>query len=217
MVTATPPAQETGRRKTRGRSSRWRTGRLYGAVMGLALAAAAVGAQHYVPTLAEQGEPLSYTGALKENVDATRFSARVDSVTAARSIQIKGTREDGEKITSDHVFLIVSASATVPRDPIHLHATLLTGRDQRYAATDKIDSSYTLSYPWVQPGWWAKGVYVFEVPADVLAGSRLIVASPPPTVSEPFPPQAEIDLGLDDAAAKNLVATAKDTYELARN
>ncbi|MCG5216945.1 hypothetical protein [Streptosporangium sp. KLBMP 9127] len=215
MVTATPPAQETGRRKTRGKSTRRRAGRLYGAVIGLALAAAAVGAQHYVPTLAERGEPLSYSGALKENVDATRFSARVDSVTAARSIQIKGARQDGEKITSDHLFLIVSASATVPRDPIHVQGTLLTGRDQKFAATDKVDSSYTLSYPWVQPGWWAKGVYVFEVPADVLAGSRLIVTFPP--LSEPFPPQAEIDLGLDDAAAKNLVATAKDTYELARN
>jgi hypothetical protein len=217
MAVATSPAPESGRRRSRGRPPRTRPNRFYGAVAGLVLLAAAVGAQNLIPTPVEEERTLTYTGAMKDEVSAHRFAARVDSITAARSLRLPESLDGPKKIPTDHLFLIVKAGATVPRDPINIGATLVSGGDDVYAATDKVPSDLTLLDTFIQPGWWTTGLYFFEVPQSALAGARIRMSPPVEVITESQRPEAEIDLGLDDAGVRDLVAKAADTYDLARN
>lgn len=205
---ASPPAVEerSAARRPRGRMSR-----VVSAVLGIGLAAAAVGAQHFVLDHSERTTPLTYTGTAGEAVDTGRFSARVLSVKAARSVEVPQSGSH-KKIESDHVFLLVETSATSTREPMKLTADLLTADGKVYEKTDKVDTTWTLEFKWIQPGWWASGVYVFEVPAEAIPGASIVVRLP--ATNEVYAPEAEIDLGLDKASANALVSGAQETYRL---
>lgn len=110
----------------------------------------------------------------------------------------------------------MEVGATSARKPLQLGTpVLLTDSGHRYEATDKVDSSLTITEPYIQPGWWGEGVTVFDLPPDELPGSRIVLAPSASVLVEPNGPEIEIDLGLDEAAAKRLVSTAKDVYTLA--
>ncbi|MDF5751779.1 hypothetical protein [Spongiactinospora sp. TRM90649] len=213
----TPPAAP-GRGGSRRRpGGRRRSGRIYNIAVGLVLAAVAVGAQHYALTPAEQEAPLASTGGIREEVATGRYTAKVNTVAAARSIEAPDGRTM-KRIETDKVFLIVQASVTAPKEPTHIDGVLLTADGKRYEATDRMPKTLTLANPWIQPGWWVTGPLVFEVPVEVVAGASLVVLPEQGAMLiEPYPPEAVIDLGLDDAAAKALVAQAQDPYSMHRN
>ncbi|SDQ80621.1 hypothetical protein SAMN04489764_2193 [Thermostaphylospora chromogena] len=204
----TPPSVEE---RSVTRPPRRRMSRVGSAVLGIALAAAAVGAQHFVLDYNERTTPLTYTGTMGEAVDTGRFSARALSVKAARSVEVP---QPGSyrRIEGDPVFILVETSATSAREPMKLTADLLTTDGKVYRKTDKVDITWTLEFKWIQPGWWASGMYVFEVPAEALPGASIVVRLP--TASETYVPEAEIDLGLDEASANALVSGAQETYRL---
>ncbi|MFE3454831.1 hypothetical protein ACFXJ8_38505 [Nonomuraea sp. NPDC059194] len=179
------------------------------AVIGLALAGGAIGIQTLMLGSRELDAPLTYTGSVKDDVETARFSARVDGVSSARAIQTKDKTIEAGK---DQVFLVVRAAATVPKEPQHLKpAELITDDGKRFTASDRIEKSKTLAHPWIQPGWWMSGLFVFEVPASALPGARAVFSLP---IYEPHPPEVEIDLGLDDAAAQRLFTAPEDVYQL---
>ncbi|MEV0581407.1 hypothetical protein [Nonomuraea sp. NPDC050310] len=208
-------AAPAGRRSRSRRRERRGSGFL-GVLVGLALAGGAVGIQSLALDSDDMALPLTYTGDRGEEVDAGRFSARVDNVETAKGIQ----QSDGV-VATDQIFLVVTLSATVPDEPIKLTkdpapAILLTAEGKRFAATKRVDSTLTLANRWIQPGWWAQGRVVFEVPPAVLPGSKVIVSAPNSAIySEPLTPEAELDLGLDEEKAKQLTAAPKDVYPLA--
>ncbi|MFI0417489.1 hypothetical protein [Spongiactinospora sp. 9N601] len=185
-------------------------------VAGVALAAVAVTLQFLTLTPEEKAAPLASTGALREEIATGRYSAKVESVTAATSIEVPD-RGKGRLVEGDGVFLIVQASATVPAEPMHLDAEFAAADGRRFLTTDKVEIDDTLAQPWIQPGWWAKGVFVFEVPREAIAGGSVVVTPDRENVLiEPYPPAAVIDLGLDEAAAGELVAKAQNPYKLTR-
>ncbi|MGV9301879.1 MULTISPECIES: hypothetical protein [unclassified Nonomuraea] len=202
------PARQSRRAARRGGGSK-----VLNAVVGLALAGGAIGLQTLMPTYEDLGAPLTYTGAVKDDVDAGRFSARVEAVSSARAIEVGEKKIEAGK---DQVFLVVQAAATAPKEPLHLNpAELLTAEDKRFTATDRIEKTKSLAYPWIQPGWWTPGVFVFEVPAAALPGARVVFSIPDGGLyGEPHLPEAEVDLGLDDAAAQRLFTAPKDVYPL---
>ncbi|WP_431899370.1 hypothetical protein [Nonomuraea sp. bgisy101] len=211
-MTATDQRRSAPPRQNR-RASRKGGSKVLNAVVGLALAGGAIGLQTLMLTSEEMGAPLTYTGAVKDEVSAGRFSARVDAISSARAID---TGDKTIEAGKDQIFLVVQAAATVPKEPLHLEpAELLTADGKRFAATDRLDKSKTLSNPWIQPGWWASGVYAFEVPASVLPGARAVFSIPTSILyGEPYMPEVEVDLGLDDAAAQRLFTAPKDVYQL---
>ncbi|TXK35678.1 hypothetical protein [Nonomuraea sp. C10] len=193
------------------RSGRRGGSRLLNAAVGLVLLGAAIGLQSLDLSHNEYSAPLTYLGGKGENVDATRFVVRLNSVTAAKSI-----RHLSDTLKTDRLFLVVDVSAKSKLKPYKLGpAVLLTTDGKKFSATDRIDSSATASAKWVQPDIWAGGSYFFEVPASVLAGARLVVGLPPTALVEPYQPEAEIDLALDEAAARKLVGSAQDVYSTA--
>ncbi|MFI6506439.1 hypothetical protein ACIBCT_02445 [Streptosporangium sp. NPDC050855] len=228
MSTPVRPHPETGPRTesregpgTPGRDGerpgRWRAA---GAVLtGIALAVAAVGLHAFGAGVSDHDAPLTWTGSVGENVTGSRFSARVKAVHAARSIANappggSGDPPDGQKrVTTKGIFVIVEVGATATREPQRLGAPVLLADSGRgYEATDRMEETSTIVHPFVQPGWWTEGVAVFEIPPGELAGSRIVLAPQGGLIVEPNGPEIEIDLGLDEEAAKRLISAAKDVY-----
>ncbi|MFI7641067.1 hypothetical protein [Nonomuraea sp. NPDC049400] len=194
-----------GRRAERGQGA---GSRLLGVVVGLVLLAAAVAVQTLHMTEGQEGDPLTYTGVKGEAVDARRFTVRLDSFTAARSLQ-----SSGSTLGTDNLFLIVNASAKSSREPYHLaQPVLLTADGKRFSATDRVNSDLTLAATWVQPDIWVSGRFYFEVPPSVLPGARVVFGLPNKTLVESYQPEVEVDLGLDEEGARKLAASPQDVY-----
>ncbi|WP_436761319.1 hypothetical protein [Streptosporangium sp. V21-05] len=205
-----PPA----RRGTTAPPSRWRTA---GAVLaGIALAASAVGLQAFRSGIADHDAPLTSTGDINEEVTGSRISARIKAVHAAKAIAAPKPGGERERVTAKGIFVIVEVGATATWEPQQLGPPrLLTGGGHRYVASDRVDRTLTITNPYIQPGWWTEGVTVFEIPPAELPDSRILIAPSSGFIVEPNGPEIEIDLGLDEAAARRLTSTAKDVYELA--
>ncbi|WP_157254762.1 hypothetical protein [Nonomuraea typhae] len=210
-MTATDQRSVAPRRSRQSTRRRAGGSKVIGAIAGLALAAAAVGLQTFGLSADDMAMPLTTVGAKGEEVSAQRFSVRVDGVKSAKTIK------SGDKTAvTDGLFLVIEVAATVPAEPIHLNPPILLTEDgRRFDATDKVDKAKTLANPWIQPGWWSSGAFVFEVPAAVLAGAKATFIAPTSAFyGEPLLPEAEIDLGIDEAAAKQLAAAPQDVYTL---
>lgn len=201
------------RRRTAARPSRWRAA---GAVLaGIALAASAVGLQAFGSGIADHDAPLTSAGDIKEEVTGSRISARVKAVHAAKAITAMKSGEQ-ERVTAKGIFIIVEVGATATWEPQQFGPPrLLTDSGRRYVASDRVDPMSTITNPYIQPGWWTEGVTVFEIPPGELPNSRILLAPSSGFIVEPNGPEIEIDLGLDEAAARRLTSTAKDVYELA--
>ncbi|MFB9888459.1 hypothetical protein [Planobispora takensis] len=215
MSTLPPARPGTADRRRAPGSSPSRLRRVGAAVAGLALAAAAVALQAAAEKREDRGAPLTWTGGVGEEVASSRFTVKVKAVHGAKSIEIAQLSGDPEKATTSGIFVVVELAATSPRDPQRFGPpVLLSGDDKRYTATEKVKPSLTITEPYIQPGWWVDGVAVFDVPASALEGARIVVGLPVEIIGEVYPPEVEIDLGLDEAAARRLVSGAKDVYQM---
>ncbi|HEY9522508.1 MAG TPA: hypothetical protein VIR33_04660 [Thermopolyspora sp.] len=203
-------------------------------VIALALATAAIYAQSWVMTPDDLDAPLTSQAAPGQTAVTGQFSARLEGFELARSIRTVTTRVDtatGKEntvkpppIRTDHIFLIATIAATVPQKPTKLTIAQLQTRDGRFfQASDRVEQRYTLAGGYIQPGWWGKGVFVFEVPKDVLAGADITISIPSsngiydqiyPQRYDQLLPEVALDLNLDEAQAKRLVDQAKSVYEL---
>ncbi|MEV6159270.1 hypothetical protein AB0L53_53950 [Nonomuraea sp. NPDC052129] len=209
-MTATASRRPPGRRS---RARRQGGSRVLGALVGLVLLGGAVGLQTRNLTPNEMDAPITTVGAKGQEVNTGRFAVRVNSVAVARAVQ-----GASGKVETEQLFLIVQASATSATKPIHLGTpALLTSDGVSYDATDKIEASETLANPWVQPGFWVSGNFVFEIPASALEGARVVFKLPGSALVEPFEPEAEVDLGLDGPAAAQLKSAPSDVYILKKS
>jgi hypothetical protein len=208
-VTREPPVRAAGGRG--GRTGR-RGSLALNAALGLLLVGAAVGLQSLGLSENDASAPLTYVGDKGQAVDARRFTVRLDSVGAAKAIQVSAT----ETVETDQVFLVVRASAKSSLRPYHLaQPVLMDAEGRRFAATDRVDAARTLADKWVQPDIWVSGPFFFEVPASALPDARVVFSLPGSALPvEPYAPEAEIDLGLDEQAARRLAAAPQDVYSL---
>ncbi|MEV0419392.1 hypothetical protein [Streptosporangium canum] len=215
MSTVTPARPETAAgRRAPAAPGRWRRAGVLAA--GAALAVAAVGLQTTGLDREARTAHLTWTGGVGDQVSASRFSARVKAVHVAKAVESAGLDGKVEQATTSGVFVIAEVEATANREPQKFGTpALLTGDGRRYAATDKVDASHTITNPFIQVGWWVGGVAVFEVPAAALPGSRLVLAPRNGFIGEALLPEVEIDLGFDEATAGRLISNAKDVYQLA--
>ncbi|MCW2882242.1 MAG: hypothetical protein JWQ95_6342 [Sphaerisporangium sp.] len=212
FVPHAPPLPPSRTKPPSRRAPVWR--RLAGAVLGLALASAAVYAQTFVMTADDRRAPLTVSGGMHGQLNTDHFSARLERVEFARSVRVKSTYGTDEA-TTDQLFLIVKIGATSPRRPVKLVSHILTSDGLRFEATDHVNVSATLGDKWVQPGWWRSGFYFFEIPPDKVAGARVVVSEMNNTVyGDQYAPEVSFDLGLDGAKARQMTDAAKDVYEV---
>ncbi|MEW9554496.1 hypothetical protein [Nonomuraea sp. NPDC050783] len=210
MTTTEPRAAVAPSRRAPRDASRPGLGtRLLAAAAGLVLIGGAMWLQTAKLVEGELGDPITYSGAKGETIDARRFTVRLDSITAAKSLQ-----GASETITTDNLFLVVGASAKSSLKPYNLaQPVLVTADGKRFDATDRVDRTLTLQNTYVQPDIWVSGRFYFEVPASALPGASVVFALPQQGVMvEPYQPQVEVDLGLDEEAARKLAASPQDVY-----
>jgi hypothetical protein len=63
-----------------------------------------------------------------------------------------------------------------------------------------------------QPMLWAPATYVFEIPKDRLAGTRLVIGES--ALLNQLSAETEVDLGIDDGEAAQLLTHASPAYAL---
>ncbi|WP_405144295.1 hypothetical protein OG589_41420 [Sphaerisporangium sp. NBC_01403] len=211
LVPDAPPAAPARPEPPRRRVPLWR--RTVSAVVGLALVCAAVYVQTHVLTTDQRREPLTVSGGMHQELRTSHFSARLERVEFARSVRVK-KKYGTEDATPDEVFLIAKVGLTAPRRPLRLTAHLVTADGLSFEPTDRVDLSATLGDKDIQPGWWRSGFYFFDIPADKVAGARVVVAEPATLFGTDFMPETAMDLGLDQAKARQMIDAAKDVYEV---
>ncbi|GII85319.1 hypothetical protein Ssi03_33090 [Sphaerisporangium siamense] len=203
---APPPPRPAG-----PRVPAWR--RLLAAVVGVALVCGAVYTRSIELTPDELNDPLTTSGGMGDALVTGQFTTRAEKVEFARSVRVKRTYSTDDAPT-DHIFMIVKVSATAPRRPIQLAAHLVTADGARFDTTDRVETTATFAYKWVQSGWWASGLFFFEIPPARVAGARLVVSVPNTLYGDVYQPETSADLGLDAAGAARLIDAAKDAYEV---
>ncbi|GIH73041.1 DUF4352 domain-containing protein [Sphaerimonospora thailandensis] len=211
-IAAPQAAEKRPVRKSLGR-------RITAAVIGIALAAAAVYAQTFALSFEQRTSSLTYKGRIGEVVATGRYNVKVASVTAAHAVDTQDYSDNVTKVGTSNLFLVVDVSATAAREPMQVAAlnppVLLTEDGRRYRPTDKVAQSLTFFNRWIQPGFWISGVLVFEVPKDAVPGARLVfIPAGSAIVMDNFAPEAEIDLGLSDEAGRRLISQAEDYHSL---
>ncbi|MEU6429487.1 DUF4352 domain-containing protein [Microbispora sp. NPDC046973] len=220
-MAVTQTERRTSRRAVRAKPPRRGVGRRIGAgVAGIVLAAAAVYVQqNFAMPFEQRTSYLTYKGRVGETVETKRFTVKVLSVTAARTVDTTDYSNKVSKVATSNLFLLVDVSATSAREPFKLSRlgppVLLTADGRRYQPTDKVSDALTLFNKYIQPGFWSSGLLVFEVPKDAVPGADLVFVPPvSPLVSDNYAPEAQIDLGLSGAAADRLTSQPEDHYSL---
>ncbi|MFC4590670.1 hypothetical protein [Sphaerisporangium corydalis] len=189
----------------------WR--KIVGGVVGIALVSAAVYAQTFVLTADEKSDPLTVSGGMHDELRTSHFSARLERVEFARTVRVK-KQYSTDDAKADETFMIVKVGLTAPRRPTQVTSFVLTADGLRFEPTDRVSLSATLGDKWIQPGWWRSGLFFFDVPADKLAGARVVVAEPKTLFGDDYMPETSFDLGFDRPKARQMAGAAKDVYEV---
>src|SRR5690606_8554897 len=183
-------ATAPGGRAARGGPARSRRPRrIRDAVATLVILALAVYLHTLVLTPDDLAARLTSSAAPGEVAETGRFSARLDRVEFARSIELQTTRVNAAtgqeevtrstRIDTPYIFVIASVSATAPKDPTKIdQAGLETADDLFFVATDGVERRFTLGETFIQPGFWSSGMCVFEVPPEALPGSKVVLTVP---------------------------------------
>ncbi|GAA1807363.1 hypothetical protein [Actinomadura chokoriensis] len=157
-------------------------------------------------------DPIRTGGTIGEEVATRDFSVRVDGVAAARSLAPGFSLGGKPPVGTDGVYLIVRLSATAAREPLQLRSAELETPGGYTFREDPRTAAVSVSQPTFQPMIWTSTKLVFELPEDRVEGARLVVGTGGllPQLSS----AADIDLGLGEDRAADLLRKATERYEV---
>ncbi|GAB3403758.1 DUF4352 domain-containing protein [Flindersiella endophytica] len=178
--------------------------RLLWILLGLVLIAGILAAGRFAPTSNQQVAQIITRGKLGETVDTGGFELTVHKVQTTKTLTSADTfGSNGGQVTKD-IFLVIDATIVGDWRPVaYDDARLETGGGYEYRASDRFTGG-VITEDQIQPGIARRGMLVFELPADRLAGAKLRLGR---SVTEDIRlgPAALVDLGLDDAKAAELL------------
>lgn len=194
-------------------ASPWRS------VLLIVLALAAIVALRKAePSYKDKLAPLAVPGQREQRVEGRNFAVKVGNVKAARAYLVKGGygQPDTLRLQTSGVWLSVVAEVEALQKPGYMSAQLRTRDGIVYPANDddrpKLQGINLNERP-VSVGLPEKGAYFFEIPPDQLQGLHLQVYwgnLTPPSMDS----LADIDLGIDAAKQKELLAKAPAELDL---
>lgn len=194
---------------------------------------AAVGLQASRLEYSEAYGPLFVTGHLGETVHGSRLTIQAQRVVLAESVQVR-VEGASKVIKAMDTFVVIRARVVANRGPTHLWTAELQTREGRYDRADtfwccgddtmprRIEVPTLAQFSTVnelQPGMWRHGVFLFDVPVSVLAGSTLVVSHRDPWTPgvgryredpERFGAEMRIHLDLDDRQVQALVRSGPE-------
>jgi hypothetical protein len=143
------------------------------------------------------------------DVAGRRFAARAERVETARRVRFVRNVSTVEERDTSGVWVIVHVSAMATQEPVSIgSAALLTRDGRRYTQTTRLPTMPPLlGVRELQPGIRDSGVFVFELPADAVAGTTLLLAA---NRIAPLDSELRIDLGIRTAPMPG------DTFDLVR-
>jgi hypothetical protein len=162
---------------------------------------------------AKEETPLVSNGHIGSTVDNPDFSVKVGKIDVATGIAKPSFLQEKSPIMrSPGIFVIVHLEIKSNQKPFRPgDPKLITRGGVSYGESGRPAIS-TLSNGDYQPMLWAPAAYVFEIPKDRLPGTRLVIGES--ALLNQLSAETEVDLGIDDGEAAQLLAHASPTYAL---
>jgi hypothetical protein len=159
----------------------------------------------------KQQNPLITKGHIGAVVANRVFSVKVGRVDVASALVQHDSLKGDRRLSTPGIFVIAYLDAMSNRKPLDLgHVRLATRGGLSYSETGRTDiSSDSGSF---EPMLWRPAFFVFEIPKDRLAGTRLIVGQS--DLVNNLSAETEVDLGLDDRRAAQLLVHPPADYAL---
>ncbi|MGE7472530.1 hypothetical protein ACQKLX_24055 [Bosea sp. NPDC003192] len=145
----------------------------------LALAAILlVGMQRYTPGYAEITGPIPLKGDLGETLAGRTFAVRADKVLLAEKLRFKAYGREVER-NSGGVFALVIARLDAQRASVNVGSSIWqSAQGARFVASPRFQGApRQLGTDRLEPGLPQRGLFIFEVPREAVAGATLLVAS----------------------------------------
>lgn len=159
--------------------------------------------------------PFHVLGRLGEAVRGRDFAVMVEKVELARALHLDaGSGDPPQRRDTYGVWLVAHLRVDALQEPFRFRrAELRTGDGTLYEADDRrIDSSYLVSGVEIAPGLPERGIVVFELPREKLAGAVLEASRDKIRIAPDD--VAEIDLGLSQDRVDGLLRDMPDSLLL---
>jgi hypothetical protein len=164
---------------------------------------------HYADLIA----PIPVHAAMKDTVIARTFGIHVDKVTFARSLQAEHFGEP-KLLTTGGVWAIVEVSLSASNISTTVGEAVWRGpTGLSYRMTERVGFSPGLPPHTVEPGLPKRGLFVFEIPPDQIAGATLLVLGRRFTPLDSEAAIAIDDVPLDEAGQPRDVVGIYDVSE----
>lgn len=192
--------------------------RLVDALLLVAGLAAMVWMGRHLPNTTENQAPFAIRGKMDETVRARTFAARVERVELARTLVVPGvlSTQPPKRIETGGVWVLVHTRIDPLREAVSPAGARLRSRGGvSYTADDgRVDLRYRLNGGEVMPGEVGRGVLLFEVPPQRIAGASLLLREA--KYAGELDSELEIDLGLTEARVREMLRAMPDALSLRR-
>lgn len=183
--------------------------RVVGIVVGLLLLAGIGAAHRLVPDEERSMGPIVTSGRVGEPVDTGGFTITVEKVQVTRRLTQDGLTPRPPLVTEDGIWVVLTATIIGDWAASSYSRTRLVARDgTSYLASARVPSYLQLTNDMgAEPGIPRRGMVVFEIPPDRLAGAIVRVGRGDAGGGR-LGPEAVVDLGIDEDAARRLLDEA---------
>ncbi len=137
-----------------------------------------VGMQRYTPSYAEITGPIPLKGNLGETLTGRIFSVRGDKVLLAEKLRFKAYGREVERDTGGVFALVIARLEAQPASVNVGSAIWRSAQGVRFVASPRVQGApRLLGTDRLEPGLPQRGLFIFEVPREAVAGATLLVAS----------------------------------------
>lgn len=177
--------------------------RLAWMLLGLALIVAVLAVGRLTPTPNDRVAQIAKHGKLGETVETGGFTVTVHKAQATTTLTAQSSFGDKSAQRTDQIWLVLDTTIVGDwRPTTYDDARLETDGGFLYRSSDRITSGI-ITEDTIQPGIGRRGMIVFELPKNRLAGATLRLGRSK-TEDVRLGPEAVIDLEIDAAKADEL-------------
>lgn len=136
------------------------------------------GMQRYTPGYAEITGPIPLRGALGETLSGRSFTVRADQVLLAERLRFKAYGREVVRDTGGVFALVIARLEAQPASTTVGGAIWRSAQGARFVASQRFQGApRLLGTDRLEPGLPQRGLFIFEVPREAVAGATLLVAA----------------------------------------
>lgn len=136
------------------------------------------GMQRFTPGYAEITGPIPLKGDLGETLTGRGFTVRADKVLLAEKLRFKAYGREVERNSGGVFALVIARLEAQPTSTTVSGAIWLSAQGARFVASPRFQGApRLLGTDRLEPSLPQRGVFIFEVPREAVAGATLLVAA----------------------------------------